>query len=118
MHLFIDESGNFHQNDGIRIIGGVLLFGNYGQAEENSLGASFNFCLNQFQGNFPNDLHLGENNWPPDTKKAFLRSLHNQMKENNDLFNRTFRVSITYEEDISDNDNKHDNRYRHMVSVR
>ena len=49
MHLFIDESGNFHQNDGIRIIGGVLLFGNYGQAEENSLGASFNFCLDQFQ---------------------------------------------------------------------
>jgi hypothetical protein len=115
MHLFIDESGNFHQNDGIRIIGGVLLFGNYGKTEKDALQFFFDFCLNQFQGNFPSDLHLSENNWENDKKNDFLQSLHNQMKENNDLFNRTFGVSITYEKDISDNDNKQDNRYRHML---
>ncbi len=115
MHLFIDESGNFHQNAGNIIIGGVLLFGNYGQIEKDTFQSFFDYCLNQFQGNFPGDLHLGANNWALDTKRAFLQSLHNQINENNDLFNRTFGVSITYEEDISDNDNKHDNRYRHML---
>ena len=115
MHLFIDESGNFHQNAGNIIIGGVLLFGNYGQIEKDTFQGFFDSCLNQFQGNFPSDLHLGKNNWPPDTKKAFLQSLHNQMKENNDLFNRTFGVSITYEDDILIDDTKHDNRYENML---
>ena len=115
MHLFIDESGNFHQNSGNIIIGGVLLFGNYGQIEENILQGFFDSCLNQFHGNFPRDLHLGENNWPSGTKKAFLKSLHNQINENNDLFNRTFGVSITYEDDILNDDTKHDNRYRYML---
>lgn len=115
MHLFIDESGNFHQNSGNIIIGGVLLFGNYGQIEENILQGFFDSCLNQFHGNFPRDLHLGKNNWPSGTKKAFLQSLHNQINENNDLFNRTFGVSITYEDDILNDDTKHDNRYRYML---
>lgn len=115
MHLFIDESGNFHQNAGNIIIGGVLLFGNYGQIEENILQGFFDSCLNQFRGNFPRDLHLGSNNWPPDTKKAFLTSLHNQMIKNNNLFKRTFGVSINYEDDILNDDTKHDNRYRYML---
>ena len=115
MHLFIDETGTFNEIDGKKIIGGVLLFGNYGQIENATLQGFFDSCLNQFHGNFPSDLHLGKNNWPPDTKKAFLQSFHNQMKENNDLFNRTFGVSITYEDDILIDDTKHDNRYENML---
>ena len=115
MHLFIDETGKFNEIDGKNIIGGVLLFGNYEQIEKDTLQVFFDSCLNQFHGNFPRDLHLGKNNWPPDTKKAFLTSLHNQMIKNNNLFKRTFGVSITYEDDILNDDTKHDNRYENML---
>jgi len=119
MHLFLDETGDFLKKE-LRIIGGVLLFGTYDdQKEDNKIKKLLINSINDANGKFPEDLHFGNNGWQIERKNTFLQNLCNKIQEDNipdtGLYGRTFGVSITYEEDISDNDNKHDNRYRHML---
>jgi len=114
MHLFLDESGKFESANNQRIIGGVLLFGPYTQANDDTIYELLETSIENEGGSCPQDLHFGTTGWDQNRKTRFFNCLFAKFNEE-DLFNRTYGVSIVHSKDISNADQDHDNRYRNML---
>jgi hypothetical protein len=101
LHLFIDESGNFDsmKKKEIKLIGGVLVFGEYNEIMEQRIKDSLITAVQSIQGKYPQGLHYFERK--PKNNKLFSDTLMEQLdiffKENNV---QIYGVLIRHREDI------------------
>lgn len=58
LHLFLDESGQFHKKHDLKLIGGVLLFGSYDRAAKEGIRNAMTGALAEIGRRYPNDLHF------------------------------------------------------------
>jgi hypothetical protein len=122
LHLFIDESGSFDstRRNEIKLVGGVLLFGEYNNAIDKGIEKSLLTAVKSLRGKYPQDLHYSMQS--PKNNKIFSDTLKKQMdifcKEND---TKIYSVLIRHEEDIySDTprilaEREFDNRYSSML---
>ncbi|MDR2169190.1 MAG: hypothetical protein LBP59_03520 [Planctomycetaceae bacterium] len=120
LHLFIDESGNFGSMSKReqKLVGGVLLFGEYSKAVERKIKNSLLAAVKSIDGKYPQSLHFCDNN----SQKKFVETLQKQLdvfrKESN---TKIYGVFIRHEEDIYANTSnilaeyELDNRYKLLL---
>ncbi|MDR0520831.1 MAG: hypothetical protein LBH00_03135 [Planctomycetaceae bacterium] len=121
VHLFIDESGNIQDdNDPVKLVGGVLLFGSYGKDVQNKIGKTLKNALVPIQGSYPRDLHFSK--LFRDQKNLFRETLYTELKQWKEAAGvEIYGIAVKHEEDVFSDavpilaEQSYDNRYFLML---
>ncbi|MDR1385297.1 MAG: hypothetical protein LBJ67_15825 [Planctomycetaceae bacterium] len=115
LHLFIDESGRFYEENDINIVGGVLLFGSYDDAVQSGIKNAMLDACRVSEEQYPVHFHqLTENTFAVNLSK----NLEVWKKETDTAI---YGVLMQHKEDIFDNaphliaERELDNRYLAMI---
>jgi hypothetical protein len=125
LHVFLDESGTLqgeHRRREVALVGGVLLFGDYGARAQEGLRDLLRREVTALGGRFPADLHFSrQEHFTPEQHAELLRRLHAGLA-GWEAGGRALRgVSLLHESDLADGgspllaEQSYDNRYLRLV---
>ena len=124
VHFFLDESGQLTgkaRHNEPMLVGGLLIFGNYAEAEDSSLRAHLRQRLQEVDGRFPEDLHFGRAGLDFERQERFLRSLSDDLRTWAGEDRMCFGINIVHCSDVFGNqrgvlgEQYYDNRYLSML---